>query len=99
MAWIDAIEQRADHCYAGRRDILFQPWCMLHADGVMVRQGTAEVDEALLDGSLDRIVFFQRASFMKWPESECEVQARAAVIRVREVAHDIAPHADVLECF
>ena len=71
-------------------DVLRQPGGVLGADGVVVGQGAAVVDEALLDGRLHHVVLGQRVVVGE-PEGEGEVQAGAGVVGVRQVAHDPAP--------
>ena len=45
---------------------------MLQPDGVMVRQRTAKIDEALLDGALHHIVLFERTRLIGWTEGKRE---------------------------
>src|SRR5208282_3592542 len=58
---------------------------MFRADGVMVRERGAVVDEGLLDGALDAQILLHLASLLLH-ESKCEIEARAAVIGVADVA-------------
>ena len=97
MAGIDTVEQRADHRYADRRDILTQPGGMFHSDGMMMRQRATETDEALLDRTFDRIVLLKSPLRGRWEEREGEVQAGPGMVGMREVTHDVSLHADLLE--
>jgi hypothetical protein len=61
LAWVEVParvhrgEQAVDHLNARSRDGLLQPPRVLSADGVMVRQRAARVDEPPLDGVLERL--------------------------------------------
>ena len=63
----------------------------------MVRQGATEIDEALLDGALDRVILVKGTGLIGGSERKREVEASAGVIRVSEVAHDVSPHPDLRE--
>ena len=78
-------------------DVLLEPAGVLGADRVMVGQGRAGVDERLLDRRLDDVVLVQRLAKARGLDREREVQARAGVVAVREVAHDVAGDAEPRE--
>ena len=96
MAGIHAVKQGPDHRHSNRQ-VLAQPWGVLHAHGVMVRQGATEIDEALLDDAPHYVVLFERTGLIGRPEGKREIEARPGMIRVREMAHDVSLHADLLE--
>ena len=93
-----AVEQRAEHRDARRRDVLLEPAGVLGADGVVVRQRRAGVHERLLDRRLDTVVLVDPGPRRRGrAEGEREVQAGARVVAVRQVAHDVAADAEVRE--
>src|SRR5690606_41389516 len=56
VAGVDRVEERADHLGAGGGEVFREPRRVLDADGVVVRQRGAVVDERLLDRPLDGVV-------------------------------------------
>ena len=57
---------------------------------MVVRQRPARVDERLLDRALDRVVLDERVARARRVDREREVEARARVVGVRQVAHHVA---------
>src|SRR4051794_5575816 len=92
-AGVGALEQRPEHRHTGCRDVLLQPLRVLGADRMVVGQRGARVHERLLDRALHHAVVLQSVAVVRGVESEGEVEAGTGVVGVREVAHQVAGHA------
>src|SRR5699024_6862042 len=97
--------QQAHHeVHPRRREVLLHPRGVVGAHPVVVRERAAGVDERLLDRGLHHVVLAQALLVVGFlpvnicgAEGEGEVQARPGVVGVREVAHDEALHAHLVE--
>src|SRR5690625_4520887 len=102
--WVRGAQQAHHEVHPRRREVLLHPRGVVGAHPVVVRERAAGVDERLLDRGLHHVVLAQALLVVGFlpvnicgAEGEGEVQARPGVVGVREVAHDEALHAHLVE--